>query len=69
MFQTIIALTGLVSVALLLEGGERRRWVASVVGLIGQPFWLVITWQAQQWGMFVVSVGFCVVWVRGLRGQ
>lgn len=65
--QALIALTGVASVWLLIDGGPRAVRVASVIGLAGQPFWLYETYHAGQAGMFMVSMVFCVVWVRGLR--
>ena len=41
-----------------------RRW-ASLFGLAAQPLWLVETFRAEQWGMFVLAVAFTVAWARG----
>lgn len=41
------------------------RW-APVFGLVSQPFFLIATYQAQQWGMFILAVFFTVSWIRGI---
>lgn len=45
-----------------------RRW-APLVGLLGQPFWFLATWQAEQWGMFAITFVYTGAWVRGLWTQ
>lgn len=66
MIQTLIVLSGVLAVALtqftLLE---HRRW-APVVGLVGQPFWLYITYSPLTWGMFVCSVLYTLIWLVGV---
>lgn len=42
---------------------KARRW-ACVVGLAGQPLWLFASWQAEQMGMFLVSIAYTIVWGR-----
>lgn len=41
-----------------------RRW-ASVFGLIGQPFWVIETYQAQQWGILALCAMYSWSWGRG----
>jgi hypothetical protein len=36
------------------------------LGLLSQPFWLVSTWRARQWGMFFLSLAFTFAWGLGL---
>jgi hypothetical protein len=60
--QLIIALSGVLALALTQSMlFERRRW-ASIVGLAGQPFWLTITFSWATWGMFLCSVLYTLVW-------
>lgn len=63
--QLVIALTGVPAVFLsqskLLE---RQRW-ACVVGLLGQPFWFIVTVRAEQWGMVALCVVYTCAWARG----
>ncbi|KWT89332.1 MULTISPECIES: hypothetical protein [unclassified Variovorax] len=41
-----------------------RRW-APLVGLCGQPFWIVFSVQAAAWGLLALSLAYSVVYVRG----
>lgn len=43
---------------------DRRRW-ASVMGLLGQPFWLVETISAGQWGIVALCALYTWSWARG----
>ena len=42
-----------------------RRW-ACIFGILGQPFWFYAAWQADQWGIFAVSVLYALAWMKGL---
>ena len=64
--QTIIALCGLATVWLSQCRSHRARRWAAPIGLIGQPAWLYASWQAGQWGIFVLSIVYAVAWVRGI---
>ena len=66
MEQAAIAVLGALAAWLSQDGRPRwARW-ACVVGLIGQPLWIMATWQAQQWGMFALSVVYTAAWIRGI---
>lgn len=53
--QILVAASGIGGIGLLAaERAELRRW-GGLVGLVGQPFWLISTFQAQAWGQFAVS--------------
>lgn len=43
--------------------------VGFAVGIAAQPFWLVSTWQARQWGMFVNTVVYTGALVAGLLNR
>jgi NAD+ synthase (glutamine-hydrolysing) len=45
-----------------------QRW-ACILGLIGQPFWFYASWQANQWGIFLLSIAYALAWLRGARGR
>lgn len=64
--QVGLAFFGLLSVYLAQGNSERGRWLSPLVGLMGQPFWLVFAWSSGAWGLFVVSVAFTLVYLRGL---
>lgn len=71
--QIAIGVLGLAAVFLSQDDCIERRRYACLCGLAGQPFWLYVTWKAQQWGIFGLSFlyafswgrGFIVHWVRG----
>lgn len=65
--QAIIAITGVV--AIFLTQSSERRWqkYACIVGLVGQPFWIIATLDSNQWGMFVLSVFYTLAWIQGVR--
>ena len=42
-----------------------RRW-ACIFGMLGQPFWFYASWNAGQWGIFVVSILYALAWMKGL---
>jgi hypothetical protein len=65
--QTMIALTG--ALAIWMTQDRRlavQKW-ACVVGLIGEPFWLMSTWREAQWGMFLLTLLYTLAWLRGVK--
>ena len=65
MCQLMIAVLSLASVALLTSKNKISRY-GYVIGLLSQPFWLYETWSAGQVGMFVLSVVYTFMWIRGI---
>lgn len=68
LLQALIAITSAVAVYLMLlpESDPRRRW-ACVVGMVGQPGWLLQAWTSAQWGAWVGSVAFTVAYLSDFR--
>lgn len=66
MEQAAIAVLG--ALAVWLSQDARPRWSrwACIVGIIGQPLWILATWRAEQWGMLALSVFYTFAWVRGI---
>jgi hypothetical protein len=62
--QVAIAFLGGAAILLVSRDGELRA-LGFLLGLLSQPFWLVATWQARQWGMFAVSLWYCLGWGLG----
>jgi hypothetical protein len=54
--------------ALWLLGDTAGPWYryGFLVGLAGQPLYLIATWQARQWGMFLAAFFVTGLWVRGV---
>lgn len=50
----------------LVSGRSRHARLGWAIGLVSQPFWLYATWQADQWGMFLLAVFYTGTWARGL---
>lgn len=64
--QALLAFFGLTS--LWMYSGNNllaRKW-APVVGICGQPFWLVFAWQSEGWGMGLISAAYTLVYARGI---
>ncbi len=64
--QIVIMITGVLAAWVNQDRNDQvRRW-AGVIGMVGQPFWLCASARAGQWGMFAVSVGYTVAFIRGI---
>lgn len=63
--QVLIALLGGAAILLTACDGPLRAW-GFLLGLCSQPLWLVATWQARQWGMFFLSLWYCLGWGLGV---
>lgn len=66
--QIAIAVLSLLAIAMISSTGPLHRW-GFVIGLISQPLWLLATWRARQWGMFVLSIFYLVVWIQGIANR
>lgn len=65
LLQLAIGILTLMSLWLLTSDSPAARW-GHVVGLASQPFYMLATWRARQWGMFFVAVMLLGVWSRGI---
>ncbi len=66
MIQLIIAITGLTALALTqFPVPDHWRKFAPVFGLIGQPFWIMSTYNSPEWGIFILCCCYLVVWIIG----
>lgn len=68
--QIVIAITGLTALG-LTQFPVPKHWIkfAPIIGLIGQPFWLTSTYQANQQGIFILCCCYTVMWFIGLYRQ
>lgn len=69
MEQIAIALTG--GIAIWLSQQHRENWkkYASILGLIGQPFWFYATYKAEQWGIFGLTFFYTYSWAVGFKNS
>ncbi|EKD40816.1 MAG: hypothetical protein ACD_74C00157G0001 [uncultured bacterium] len=63
--QFLITISSCVAITLLTGESEKSKRVGCLVGLVGQPFWLWSTFEAGQWGMFLVSAWFTYRYIVG----
>lgn len=64
MIQFAIVITGAIGATLIAAGGRLAAW-GFLVALAGQPFWLVETWTAGQWGMYLSACWYTCSWAYG----
>lgn len=64
--QIGIACTGVIAVWLSQDSRESWRRYACLFGMAGQPFWLIATAKAGQWGIFAMSLLYTYSWARGV---
>jgi len=66
MAQWVVFVLGGAAIWLISDdrSARRQRW-GWLLGFFGQPFWIWITWENAQWGMFALSVWFLFVWGKG----
>lgn len=66
LLQGWVLLTGLLGIYLIKDPGSKRRerW-GFLVGVLGQPAWLWLTWSAGQWGLFALALFYLYAWGHG----
>jgi hypothetical protein len=64
--QTMIVIMGGAAIWLLGRRNPREMRWGYVVGLASQPFWLWATIEANQPGMFLLSLFYCWAWTVGI---
>lgn len=63
--QTWLMLFTLLSVVLVNSSRPRvARW-ASVCGLLAQPAWFWVSYQAEQWSVFALTLVYTGAWLKG----
>ena len=65
--QFAIGLCGLASVYLSQDTRRARRRWACIFGLLAQPFWLWMAWQAHQYGVLTLCFVYAWLWARGFK--
>jgi len=64
LLQFIIGITGCLAVYCILT--DRKR-VGSIIGLVGQPFWIILSIYKELWGVLIVSIAYLGVYLYGFR--
>lgn len=64
--QTIIAISGVVAIFLTQSRNADHHKYACLFGIIGQPLWVLATYQSEQWGMFVLAICYTFAWISGI---
>lgn len=64
MIQLAILTLGATGAAGIALGGRLERW-GFLAALAGQPFWIVETWTAGQWGMYLLACWYTCAWGYG----
>jgi hypothetical protein len=59
----------MVSIWLTQQKIDELKKYACIVGLIGQPFWLISSYNAEQWGILALSVFYTYTWCLGLKNH
>lgn len=63
--QLFIAVFGLTAIWLALGKDDNLRKWSPVCGLIGQPFWMYFALQNGGWGIFILTIAYTLVYLRG----
>jgi len=65
--QVGIIVFGVLAAWITQQRNESLKKYACVFGLASQPFWFYSSWESGQWGIFVVSGIYTVVWAIGFK--
>lgn len=65
--QSLIAILELLAIWLINEKSDERKKFAPIFGLLGQPFWFYSSYEAEQWGAFVLCFFFTGAWIKGIK--
>ena len=64
MIQFVLAICGLTALWMATgKNAESRRW-APIVGLLGQPAWMIFAIQSDAWGLLLLSGAYTGVYAR-----
>ena len=64
--EALLTFLSLLAIYCAIDPKQSKRRYAPVFGLLAQPFWFYTTYQAQQWGIFVLSIAYTLLWLKGL---
>ena len=67
--QILIAFTGVTAIWLTQQHRDSWKKYACLFGICGQPFWFYSAIQAEQWGIFVLSIFYTYSWCLGVKNN
>lgn len=65
MIQLALAAFGLTALAMAMSHNPRARRWAPIIGLCGQPFWVLFALQADACGLLALSTAYSLVYAHG----
>jgi hypothetical protein len=66
MIQFLILILNALNMTLLSCKQARYRMWGGVVGCLGTPLWFYTTWQHEQWGFFILTIVYGIMYVRAI---
>lgn len=67
--QIAIALTGIIAIWLTQQHRECWKKYACLFGIAGQPFWFYSAYQAEQWGILLLTFLYTYSWLLGFKNN
>lgn len=67
--QILIAITGTIAIWLTQQHREKWKRYAGIIGLLGQPAWLISSYQSELWGVFAMSIFYTYAWCLGIKNS
>jgi hypothetical protein len=64
--QIIIVVSSCAAIALLAQANSRLRFWGYLIGLLGQPAWLVVAERTEAWGILLVASWWSAWYAWGL---
>lgn len=65
MLQATIFVSSALAIWLLASPSADSRRLGCVIGMAGQPVWLYVTANAEQWGIFALALWYLLAYARG----
>ena len=69
MEQIAIALTGIIAIWLTQQSKDEWKKYACLFGIAGQPFWIYSAYNAEQWGILILTVFYTYSWCLGIKNN
>jgi hypothetical protein len=63
--QIAIMVFGSLAIYLVSRTDKYQRW-GYIMGLLGQPFWMYVTYTSEQWGILIMSIVYTYSWCNGI---